>query len=324
MFRFRSGKRPEASSKRRSRSSISVMGRFLGGLVLVLAATGASAGLLDLLRKPSIELKTGLLDLSLEELILNTSILGLIELEIDVNQVIAVLTLPGGIETDLIINFDRVIGLNEDSLGLSASELDPEDPALLQRLPAGAMVIPQADFPMLIEIEPVDNFAFANDVELEIHTHNLEFTPGTRLRLFAAAHGEAFRDITTYVGPGSYRSRGRRGKFSEFLVVEDNRDTDTVIATKFDYLRDLLEGYRGDIPPYIYWVLRTEINSAKNAWNFDDDDRATDLLDSAIETVNRNRGLIPNVWHPNLDMKNVAGEFTAAAQTLIFSLDLPD
>ncbi|WP_250463513.1 DUF6689 family protein [Microbulbifer litoralis] len=310
----------------RKTSRVSLRARILGGLLLVLLATGASAGLLDLLRNTKVDINTGLLDLRLENLVLDLGLLlGLIELEIDGNQVLAILSLPGDIETDLLISFDRVLGLTEQNIGLSAREFDPVDPDLLQRLPPGAHVVPQADFPMMVQIEPVGGLAFSDTVELELHTHNLEYQPGTNLRLFAASGGEDFRDITTYVGSGSYRCRGRRGKFSEFLVVEDTRDTDVVIAGKFDFLQDKLHEFRGQMPSWIYWSLYLKVAHAKGAWAFDNDAGAVWKLKSAIATVEGYGGYwIPNTWRSSRDIDNVAGELSAAAQTLIFSLELPD
>lgn len=321
MLRYR--KTGRNGSRRAAR--VSLKARLLGGLLLLLLATGASAGLLDLLRKTKVEINTGLIDLNLDNLVLDVGLLGLVELEIDGNQVIAFLSLPGDIESDLLITFDQVFGLTEQNIGLSVDRFDPVEPSLLQRLPPGTRVLPPAEFPMLIGIEPVGGLTFTDTVELELHTHNLEYEPGTRLRLFAASEGEDFRDITTYVGSGSYRCRGRRGKFSEFLVVEDKRETDTVIAGKFDRLQDKLHEFRSQMPAWIYWSLYLKVAYAKGAWAFEDDAEAVRRLESALAIIDRNSGYwIPNIWRSSRDIDNVAGELSAAAQTLIFSLELPD
>lgn len=176
---------------------VSPRARLLADLCLALLTAGASAGLLG-------------------------SLLDKVKVEVDLGQL-------------LNVSLENTV-LNLQLLGLVELEIDP---LLLQRLPAGVQLPPQGAFPMLISIEPPagENPSFDNTVDLELHTHNLEYTPGTRLRLFAASHGGNFRDITNYVGEGSYRCRGSRGKFSEFLVALDTRDTQTVIADKFDHLQ---------------------------------------------------------------------------------------
>src|SRR5690606_23398089 len=136
--------------------------------------------------------------------------------------------------TEVKLDFDDVRGLSAANLGVSAERVGAASPALLSRMPDPQLVrLPHA-LPMLVTIQPSDRsgFAFNRTVEVEIHTHDLTYTPGSSYRLFKASPGEGFRDITSDIGPGSVRARGTTGGFSQFLIVEDLRDTRTVIAEK--------------------------------------------------------------------------------------------
>ena len=61
--------------------------------------------------------------------------------------------MPGGIEGELSISFEDVVGLNEDALDASARLVDPLDSGILSRLPGQNVSIPAA-FPVVIRIEP--------------------------------------------------------------------------------------------------------------------------------------------------------------------------
>ncbi|MBV8202069.1 MAG: hypothetical protein JOZ15_15725, partial [Acidobacteria bacterium] len=64
---------------------------------------------------------------------------GIGNLTISGNQVTATLDLPG-ISADLTLTFEQAVGLTAGNLGLSAQLVNPQDPNLLSRLPAGGLV----------------------------------------------------------------------------------------------------------------------------------------------------------------------------------------
>src|SRR5258705_12490068 len=68
------------------------------------------------------------------------------------NRVTAGIELSGDVKADLELRFEQVLGLNVQSLGLSAKLIDPTNLSLAARLPASAS-IPVA-FPVMISIEP--------------------------------------------------------------------------------------------------------------------------------------------------------------------------
>src|SRR6185436_9373281 len=145
-----------------------------------------------------------------------------VDLVVQSNEVHAGISFPLNVTADLSIAFEQVEGLSAESIGLSADLVSPTDPQLLSRLQNAS--IPGA-FPVLIRIQPpaAGGLTFQGVVSIEVHTHLLPFTVNTPLRLFAASEGGRFHDITASVGMGSYRCTGRKGSFSEFLILVDLR-----------------------------------------------------------------------------------------------------
>jgi hypothetical protein len=150
------------------------------------------------------------------------------------------ITLVNGVNTyegEVTITFDSPVNLTAQSLNLTAQVVSPSDPNLVNRLPSGTVVDPA--FPVLISVEPTvierifasgmesnetgdGNLRFVNAYDMEVHTHELVFVPGTPYRVFKAPANGAFFDITADVTNGSVRGRGRSGGFSQFLLVKDS------------------------------------------------------------------------------------------------------
>src|SRR5712692_1092493 len=70
------------------------------------------------------------------------------------NQAQADIDLAGGIEVDLTITFENVVGLTPSSLSVLATVVNPLDPALLARLPGFFQVSVPGAFPVLLQIDP--------------------------------------------------------------------------------------------------------------------------------------------------------------------------
>lgn len=235
------------------------------------------------------------------------------------NSITITIAKPGGLGASVTLSFEDVTGLNLLNLGLSAQVVNPNDPALLARLPAGDSVA----LPLLLRIEPpvAGGLSFRGVASLEIHTENLLYTPGSPLRLFTAPLGGPFEDFTVAMGAGSYRARGTTGGFSEFLIVSESRPVDQVITTKFDRLEEELDEYAAAMPAALYEDLSARLAAARADYAGGATLQAIQKIDGFITVVQQHSGTeIPNVWRAARDVENVAGYLRAGAMTLRFSL----
>ncbi len=235
------------------------------------------------------------------------------------NSISITITKPGLLGTEVSLSFEDVTGLNLLSLGLSVQLVNPNDPALQARLPAGVT----AALPLLLRIEPprLGGLSFRGIASLQIHTELLSYVPGTPLRLFHAPLGGQFEDMTAFVGAGSYRARGNTGGFSEFLIVTDSRTVDQAIAAKFDRLEEELEEYAASIPAPLYEDLEGRVAAARSDYESGATADAIQKIDGFLTVVEQHSGTdIPNVWRATRNVENVAGYLRAEAMTLRFSL----
>jgi hypothetical protein len=253
---------------------------------------------------------------------------GIANLHIAGNEVTASLDLVG-ISADLSLSFEQSVGLTASNLGLSAQLVDLHDLALALRLPSGGLggalgALPGL-FPVLVRVRPpaAGGLSFSGLYTLGLHVYNLEFTANCPLRLFSAADGGPFQDITASMGTGSYRVRGSKGSFSEFLILADLRPLGTVINQKFDGVFALLSASGGAIPAPLFDDLNRQIQNARALHRAGDEVGAARAVDGFAATVQSHSGSdIPDVWRASGDLQNVAGQLRAAAATLRFSLGL--
>jgi len=250
--------------------------------------------------------------------------------------------LAGGIEGELSISFEQVLGLNEDALDASARLVDPQDSAILSRLPGENVSVPPA-FPVVIRIEPASSGAltFAGVVSVSLHTHNLVLVADSPLALYSGPADGPLRDITRFVGVGSYRAGGSTGGFSEFMIVADTRPLETVIAEKFEVLdaalnddlartnEDLavvpLDGSRRSLRAHdrvdTVSEERRRLSQARVFYGSGATVSATEEVTSLLDYVKLKSGdAISNVWRAHDSRSNIAGLRRAAADTLRFSL----
>ena len=220
---------------------------------------------------------------------------------------------------DLTLNFDQASGLSASSLGVSANLVRFKDLLLLTRLPSNLTSIP-AELPMLITVEPpgTGGLSFQRTVNVEIHTHALAYTAGSRLRVFKAPLGGQFRDITNELAPGSVRARGTTGGFSQFIILLDTRRTSDVIAEKFAWLRN----QTAPLPSAERSALDAYLDVARDAVAHADYVSAIATIDLFRERVAQRAGVgaIPQTWRATHDTTNSAGELLAGAATLRFSV----
>jgi hypothetical protein len=223
-----------------------------------------------------------------------------------------------GIDNELILTFDDATNLTAQNLGISVRLVSPLDLSLLRRLPSLLTSLP-AVLPLLITIEPPagSTLALNNTVRVEFHTDLLPYTAGSPFRLYKASLGQGFRDITDEVAPGSVRTRGTTGGFSQFLVLLDLRNTSTVVAQKFTWLRNRAAA----LPVAERAAVLALIDTADDAV---DDERFADAI-AALDTlrahVSARAGVqIPNTWTPANRNGNLAGDLLSGAATLKFSV----
>ncbi|MES1211201.1 MAG: DUF6689 family protein [Acidobacteriota bacterium] len=245
---------------------------------------------------------------------------GIVNVTVQGNEAHAGISLPLNITADLTITFEQAEGLSAESLGLTANLVSLTDLQLLSRLPDA--LIPSA-FPVLIHIEPpaADGLSFQGVVTIEVHTHVLPFTLNTPLRLFAASDGGRFQDITASVGMGSYRCRGRKGSFSEFLILVDLRTVNQAITQKLNDLDRLLADNEASIDPDVFddlTALAAQIRSERAAGHTQTAITRTEAFVALVQAHSGDE--IPNVWRSARDLTNVAGLLRAAGETLRFSL----
>lgn len=251
-----------------------------------------------------------------------TGLTGLIDPVVDGNVLRAGIALPGNLAADLSISFEEVEGLSVESLGLSVNVVSLLDPGLLARLRDAN--IPGA-FPVLLRIEPPaqGGLEFRGVVSIDIHTHNLLFTPNTPLRLFAASAGGPFEDITASMGMGSYRARGRKGQFSEFVIVAELRPVNRVISHKLARIDQILAANQTQMAPVVFADLTDLAAEIRAEHVAGDTQGAIAKVEEFIDLVESHSGPeIPDVWRSTRDVANIAGSLRAAGETLRFSLIL--
>lgn len=225
----------------------------------------------------------------------------------------------GAVQAELILTFDDASNLSAQSLGISAETVSLSDAALLARLPPGGLTSLPAALPLLITVEPpsAGGFSLRNTVRAEIHTHALPYAAGSSFRLFKAPLDGAFRDITDEVAPGSVRTRGTTGGFSQFLVLVDLRATGTVVDEKFAYLRSRLAA----LPAAERTPLEAQLSAAEDAIDAARYADAIAVLDAFRARVSARAGsVIPNTWTPTSRDGNVAGDLLGGAAALKFSV----
>ena len=227
--------------------------------------------------------------------------------------------LPGSPLAEVLLDFEDASGLSAYSLGISARAVSLSDAELLARLPDFDLTTLQSALPVMVTIEPprYGGLRFNGTGRVELHTHLLPYIAGSRLRLFKAPVGGAFRDITDEIAAGSVRARGTYGGFSQFLILADLRPTGTVIANKVARLRN-----RVDLLPLAeraaFDDLLDDVESAVAVADYSAALAATDDLRGRAQT--RAGSYIPNTWRATRTHRNHAGELAADAATLRFSI----
>lgn len=247
---------------------------------------------------------------------------GVVAEKVHGNLLQARIVLPGGIDADLTIEFEEVSGLERGSLGLSATLVNPNDPDLLSRLPNGFGLSVPAEFPVLVSTDPVPGLRLRGIATVELYTHDLVYTYGTPLRVFAGAPGGPLSDVTAMTAAGSYRAGSTTPTFgTEFLIVLDLRPSQVVAALKQEALDDLLGEHAGLIDPALLADLEDRLVAVRQATLDGDYQAAVAEIEGFIDAVTGGSGDgIPDVWQAGSTVQNAAGELRSQAWTLRYSL----
>ena len=238
------------------------------------------------------------------------------------NEADVQIAIGGLYQADLKIVFENATGLTPNSLVVSATQINPAD--LLNRLTDPALITLPGQFPIVINISPAVGSAlyFTGVYTLEIHTSNLAFDP--TFRLFTSPAGGTFDDITNFSGVGSYRVHGTGGGFSDFVIVSDVRNVETVIQKKFTNLQNSLNTNASSIAPAMLQNLQAKYNAALLAYQSGAKNDAVTNLDAMNTLVVIDNGAsLPYTYNAsNPGKKNVGGELRRLIATLEFSLRL--
>ena len=235
------------------------------------------------------------------------------------NHASADVTLDGASIAALNLAFEDAGDLSPAALGVSAELVGLNDPLLRLRLPGLGVQTPVSALPLLITVEPPEAGALnlRDTVRIELHTHVLPYLPGSRLRLFKAPLGGAFADITDEIAPGSVRTRGTTGGFSQFLLLVDLRSTGSVITSKFTAMRALTAmlplATRAPLD-----ALLADAELAVAQARYADAIASLDTLRAQVAA--EAGGAIPNQWTTALRDGNIAGELIGGAASLRFSV----
>jgi hypothetical protein len=230
-----------------------------------------------------------------------------------------------GIGADLRLAFENVVGLTSSALDVTATLVNPVDPAILSRLPLGGQVGIPVGYPVVVRISPSASSAltFEGAYTVSFHTHNLHLDPNVPFSLFKSSDGGPFKDITKSEGRGSYRDDGSGGDFSEFLIAVDLRPIDGVVAGKFDDVQALLNNNADTISPDTLARLQANLSLARTLYQSGAIREAIVAMTVFSRYVKAHGGdEIPDVWRANCSpLINVAGLLRSGAETLRFSLD---
>ena len=235
------------------------------------------------------------------------------------NVATAQIGMPTNPLAELTLSFDDASNLTPASLGIRASLVDINDPALLARLPDVRLTRLDAALPLLVTIEPPASggLTFRRTGRFELHTHALAYSLGSNYRVFKAPIGGAFRDTTEEIAQGSVRARSRYGGFSQFLVLADLRETGTVVAQKIAALRTRVSTLPAGEQP----AFTTQLDAVESSLASHDYATALSAIDliSARAQARAGNGLLDE-WRATHDADNQAGDLIAGAASLKFSV----
>ncbi|WP_363315367.1 DUF6689 family protein [uncultured Paraglaciecola sp.] len=226
------------------------------------------------------------------------------------------------IEVDLVVEFEKSVGLNADNINISATLSDVNASNITNRLSsADIKVIPT--FPVIISISPKADagFAFEGLASVEIYTKSVDYNTAMPARIFRSHANSNFEDITSMISAGSIRARGNTGSFSDFMLLLDERNNADVIDDTFSQLNQLVSQYNNHISATLAITIQTGISALQQALLMTDYTAALEVVEELIiVTENASGEQLSNVWRSSNDLVNMQGELLTRLRTLKYSL----
>ncbi len=231
-------------------------------------------------------------------------------------------------DSSMEIEFEAASNLSVACLGVTATLLNSAQQLLVEaRLPgaADAYNIDPA-YPVLIHVNPPTScgLSFDSDAHFEIHTDELTFVSPTPYRLMKAPTGGAFANITSNVLPGSIRTRGSGGRFSEFIIVKAvNISPQTEAGLAFAALASRIDQI--DVPLSASLTLKLQLNLARAAFNVAQYPDAIARLNTiSIDLEGFRASGFPDTWLSSLALVNTEGEIQALIGALKYAIQVVD
>ncbi|AGH43369.1 DUF6689 family protein [Paraglaciecola psychrophila] len=243
-------------------------------------------------------------------------------LSINGNILQAKLQVTSLIELDLVVEFERSIGLSANNIEISASLIDVNSSSVTNRFNVDDIkAIPS--FPVLISISPKANsgFGFEGLASVEIYTRSIDYNAAMPARLFRSHDNGNFENITSMVSAGSIRARGNTGSFSDFMILLDERSNIDMIDDTFSQLSQLFNQHGDKVSLILATSIQASINNLQHALLMADFATALEVTESLIFiTENATGDQMSNVWRSSGDVTNMQGELLTRLKTLRYSL----
>ncbi len=240
------------------------------------------------------------------------------------NKLQASISLTPTIKLDVLIQFEKSVGLTADSIAIDASLIPLNDTDVMSRIASNAVDL-HPDFPVLLSISPKGDkgFSFEGLATVEIYTKAIDYQAGMPAKIFTSHQGDDFEDITTMVSAGSLRARGNTGRFSDFIIVLDERSLKVDVESKLARIEQILLTNQSALSSVLSNQLQTAVSVLETAVILNNFDQALELTDDFIHLVEGLTGeQIDNVWRSSNDLVNVKGDLLSTLKSLRYSLRL--
>ena len=238
------------------------------------------------------------------------------------NSLQAKLQVTPSIEVDLVVQFEKSIGLTADNISINATLVDANSSAITNRLSSTSIkAIPS--FPVIISISPKadSGFGFEGLASVEIYTKSVNYNTAMPARIFRSHANGDFEDITSTVSAGSIRARGNTGSFSDFMILLDERSNIEMIDDTFSQLSELLNRNSDKVSSLLATSIQTYTGALQQALLLADYVTALELVEKLIVvTENATGEQLTNVWRSSNDVVNMQGELLTRLKTLKYNL----
>lgn len=240
------------------------------------------------------------------------------------NKIQASIPVSSTISLDVTVEFENSVGLTADNILIEAFLIPDNDISVLSRINSSAVNL-HPNFPVLLSIAPKGDkgFSFEGLASVEIYTKAIAYQAGMPAKIFTSHAGGDFEDITSMVSAGSLRARGNLGKFSDFIIVLDERSFNVDTESKLAQIDQILLDNQTNVNTALFNELQAISSLLEIAVLQNNVDQALVLTDNLIFLIeNLNGGQIDNVWRSSNDLVNVKGDLLSVLKSLRYRLRL--